>query len=224
MDKQEKQFKKARQSMVQSQIHPMGVSDEKVLEAFNTVPREYFVPEDKKCGCYCDEDIEIATNRFLMEPAVLARLIQAADLKEEEVALTIGSGVGYNAAILSHLVTTVVALEEDKELIEQAQKSWDELSYCNIAGIEGTICEGAKEHAPYDVIIINGAVCEIPEKVKAELNVGGRLMALVKAKGQTVAKAMKIKCIEKGRYEETILFDAGTPYLPAFAPKQEFVF
>jgi len=219
-----KQYAQARQAMINSQIHPMGVVSEALLEAFSVVPREAFVPENQ-CGiCYCDEDIEIAKGRYLMEPSVLARLIEATNPQKDDVALTIGSGIGYNAAILSHLVSTVVALEEDQNLIDTAQESWDELVCCTIACIKGELSKGAPQHAPYDLIIINGAVSEIPEDIKKQLNVGGRLVALVKPAGQKVAKATLVEHIKERCFSDRILFDAGTPYLSGFEPKKEFVF
>lgn len=219
-----KQFAQARQSMIESQIHPMGVVSEALLAAFASVPREAFVPEEQQGICYCDEDIEITKNRYLMEPSVLARLIQAAEPKKEDVVLTIGSGIGYNAAILSYLVSTVVALEENQDLIETAQESWDELECCTIACIQGKLNKGAPEHAPYDLIMINGAVCKIPEDIKQQLSIGGRLVALVKPAGQKVAKATLVEHIKEGVFSERVLFDAGTPYLSGFEPKKEFVF
>lgn len=218
------QYEQARQSMIDSQIHPMGVISEPLLQAFATVPREEFVPEDK-CGIsYCDEDIEIAKGRYLMEPSVLGRMIQAVNPKPDDVALTIGSGIGYNAAILSLLVSTVVALEEDQTLIERAQACWDRLGYCNIAAIKGDICSGAPDHAPYSLIFINGAVCEIPDAIKQQLTVGGRLIAIVKCAGQNVAKATMVERVKENSFLEKILFETGTPYLAGFEPKKEFVF
>ncbi len=224
MSNQAKQYAAARQSMIDSQIHPMGVISEPLLEAFGEVPREEFVSDGQDGICYADEDLEISEDRYLMEPSVLARLIQAADPKKDDVALTIGSGIGYNAAILSHLVSTVVALEEDQGLIDKAQASWDKLTYCNIAGIKGALTSGAPNNAPYDIIVINGAVCEIPIALKNQLSVGGRLVALVKSAGQSVARATLIQQTKEDAFSERVLFDAGTPYLKGFEPKKEFVF
>ena len=224
MNTKAKQFARARQSMIESQIHPMGVVSEALLDAFGIVPREEFVSEDQGGICYCDEDIEIAQGRYLMEPSVLARMIQATEPHQNDVVLTIGSGIGYNAAILSQLVSTVVALESDQDLINQAQASWDKLSYCNIAAIKGDIYAGAPDNAPYDLIFINGAVCNIPEEIKQQLSVDGRLVAPVKQAGQSIAKAILVEHIKQGEFSERCLFDAGTPYLTGFEPKKEFVF
>lgn len=217
-------FKIARQAMIDSQIHPMGVVSEKILAAFNVVPREDFVPDAQKGICYCDEDIEIAKGRYLMEPSVLARLIQFAAPKAEDVALTIGSGAGYNAAILSQLVSTVVALDEDRAMLEQAQSVWDKLSYSNVVAVIGPLIEGAPKNAPYDFILFNGAITNVPEDIKNQLAVGGRMLVLIKSANNNVAKANLIEHVSEGIFSSRVLFDAGTPYLKGFEPKKEFVF
>ena len=218
------QYETARQSMIDSQIHPMGVTSEKLLGAFSNVPREDFVPEAMQGICYCDEDIQIAQGRYLMEPSVLARMIEQAKPSADDVALTIGSGIGYHAAILSSLVSTVIALEENQELVTQAQAVWDGNGYVNIAGVEGALNEGWAKNAPYDLIIINGAVADIPQVIKQQLNVGGRLIAPVKPKGQVIAKVTYVERINEDVFSDTVLFDSGTPYLSGFEPSKEFVF
>lgn len=217
-------FSQARQCMIESQINPMGVTSEALLRSFSNVPREDFVPENMQRICYCDEDIQVAADRYLMEPSVIARMIQAAKPTSEDVALTIGSGIGYHAAILSSLVSTVIALEEDKDLIKQAQSVWDKHSLVNIAGVSGTLSEGAPKNAPYDLIVINGAVSNIPLDIKKQLNVGGRLLAPVKVKGEVVAKVTYVERIKEDVFSDTVLFDSGTPYLAGFQPTEEFVF
>lgn len=217
-------YKKAREAMIDSQIHPMGVTSEAILEAFMTVPREAFVPEEMRGICYCDEDIEIAPGRYLMEPSVFARLVQAAEPQKEDVALAIGSGIGYNATILSYLVSTVVALEENELLFAQAQSSWDNLGVCNIAAIKGEPTKGVPESAPYGIIMINGAVHRIPEHIKEQLTIGGRLVAVVRDPNDKVGKATLITREQEDLFAERELFDASIPYLYGFEPKKEFVF
>lgn len=224
MNNKAKHYEDARQCMIESQIHPMGVVSEALLKAFSIVPREEFVPENQKGICYCDEDLEVSNGRFLMEPSVLARLIQAADLQPDDVVLSVGTTMGYNAAILSQLVTTVVAIEEDNTLMASAQAAWDKLSYCNIASVSSPLYNGAAEHAPYDVILINGAVAEISDDIKSQLKVGGRLVTVIKKPQQTMGKAIIIEHIEQDMFSSRVLFDAGTPYLKGFEPKKEFVF
>lgn len=219
-----KKYQKARTAMIDSQIHPMGVVSEVILSAFHKVPREKFTPPEMQGICYCDEDIAIGGGRFLMEPSVLARLLEYANLDKDSVVLTIGSGAGYTAAILSLLVSTVVALENEDIFVQQAQSVWDKLGYCNIVGVSAPLTSGVPKSAPYDYIFFNGAVCDVPQGIKDQLKVGGSLYALIKKAGQTIAKATEIKHIHKGAFSECVLFDAGTPYLIGFEPKKEFVF
>lgn len=217
-------FKQMRENMVDCQINTMGVVSEQILEAFSTVPREAFVPEDKQNIAYCDEDIEVCKGRYLMEPLVIARLLEHANLQKDDVALTIGSGAGYTAALLSQIVSTVVSLEEDDALIERSQSVWDEYGFCNIAGFSGHLTEGAPKNAPYSLIIINGSVSEIPMAIKEQLAPDGRLLAVVREKENQAGKATLIECSDSKTCSSRILFDANTPYLSGFEPKETFEF
>ncbi len=226
MIRKDKEFVQAREHMIKSQIHPLGVTSPALLEAFFDVPRELFVPEEQRRICYCDEDIEIENGRYLMEASVWGRMVQAVIPKKDDVALVIASGAGYNAAILSFLVSTVIALEEHQEFIDRAQTNWDALACCNIATIKGELCHGAPKHAPYDLIFINGAVSNIPNDIKEQLAPEGRLIALVKKSNQSMAQAtLLIRNFDKeASFSERILFDSGTPYLVGCEPTKEFVF
>jgi len=217
-------YAQARENMVDCQIHPMGVFDEKILEAFMTVPREEFVPEDKKGVAYIDEDLDIGNDRYLIEPSIVARLIDKAHLSEDDVVLTIGSGAGYTAALLSKLVSTVVSLEEDADLMARAQKVWDEHGFCNIAGIAGNLTGGAPDHAPFSVIIINGCVSEVPDAIKKQLAVGGRLLGVTRKTSTSSAQAIVIEKTGEEAYSDRVLFDASTPYLKGFEPLDGFQF
>ena len=217
-------YKQMRENMVECQIHPLGVASEDILEAFSSVPRESFVPEDKKNIAYCDEDIEICQGRFLMEPSVIARLLQHSNLQEDDVALAIGSGAGYTAALLSKLVSTVVSLEENDELIEKSQAVWDSQDFCNIVGLSGILSDGAPDHAPYSLIIINGCVTDVPQKIIDQLGRGGRLLAIVKNDDMGIGKATMISKKKGGDLTRTILFDASTPYLKGFEKEECFEF
>ena len=224
MTQSQNNFQEAREAMIDSQIHPMGVVSEEILGAFHIVPREQFVPEEKQGICYSDEDIELAQGRYLMEPAVLARLLQAAEPKKSDVALTVGSGAGYHAAILSHLVTTVIALDDDDAFLKTAQEAWDQTECSNIASLSGSLTDGMPDHAPYDLIFVNGAMSSVPQAMKEQLSVGGRLVILLKESGEKLAKAMLIQRLENDIYAEKVLFESGTPYLKGFEPEKEFVF
>ena len=217
-------YTNARKAMVDSQIHPMGVSSDSILDAFLNVPREEFVPDSLKSVCYCDEDIKVSNDRYLMDPSVLARMVQKADLDKESAILTIGSGIGYNAAILSHLSGTVVALEENQDMIESAQATWDKLGYSNIAAIAGDLSDGAPKYAPYDAIFFNGAIHKLPDNVANQLKVGGKLLAIIRKDTLGLANVMLYEKTSDDNLSGRILFEAGTPFLKGFEPEKTFVF
>src|SRR5882672_1537990 len=127
----------ARLNMVESQIRPNRVMDEAVIAAFASLPRERFVPLPLRGIAYVDEDVPLGRGRFLMEPMVLARLLQAAAVGPADIALDIGCGTGYSAAVLSRLANTVVAVEEDVDLLVQATANFAALPIDNIALLEG---------------------------------------------------------------------------------------
>ncbi len=217
-------FQQARKNMVDCQIHPNGVITPDLLEAFEQTPRELFVPDEyQKMACN-DEDIPLGHGRYLLEPSVHARMIQALELKSEDVVLDIGGGTGYSAAIISPLVSTVVAIESENDLSKRAEKIWESTGLCNIAFFEGALEEGNAGHAPYDSIIINGAVAQVPEKILEQLVSGGRLVCVVKEAGHVMGQAHLFQKLEDGQYSSYALFDAGTPYLKGFEPKPSFQF
>lgn len=214
----------ARKNMVDGQIHTHGVIIPGILEAFESVPREKFVPELFEKIAYNDEDIALGHDRYLMEPAVHARLIQALELKPEDVVLDIGGGTGYGAAILSSLASTVVVLESEKEFTDKASKLWEGLGLCNVAVFSGALEKGHPENAPYDSVIINGAVDNVPEEILQQLANGGRLVAIVKEPGNIMGDARLFYKDEDGHVSSHSLFSAGTPYLSGFAPRPDFRF
>ncbi len=217
-------YKAARQAMVDSQIHPMGVSSDAILDAFLNIPREAFVPESLKDICYCDEDIKVGAGRYLMEPSVFGRLLQEGKIDKNDAVLTIGSGIGYNAAVLSHLCSTVVALEENDDFVSAAQASWDKLGLTNIAAISGKLENGAPKYAPYDIIIFNGAITALPIKIGDQIKEGGRILAIIRDGTLGLAQATLFEKTQNNLLSKRVLFEAGTPYLQGFAPTKEFVF
>ena len=163
-------------SMIEGQIRPNKVTDARVIEAFEAVPRDAFVPKAKREVAYLDEDLEVAKGRYIMEPMVLARLVEAAQVTPEDVILDIGCTSGYSTAILARLGNVVVGLEEDEQLAGTAEAALEVLDIENAAVITGRLCEGVASQGPYQVIFINGAVEEIPAKITEQLVEGGRLV------------------------------------------------
>lgn len=216
-------YQQIRKNMVDGQISTNGVIVPEILEAFKNTPRELFVPEKYKDLACSDEDIPLGQGRFILEPAVHARMIQALEPAPDDVVLEIGGGTGYGAAILSPLVSTVVVTENEPKCIAKAQSLWDTLGFCNIAVFEGPLAAGNPEHGPYDSIIIKGAVAEAPKQILEQLADDGKLVCVVKPAGKMMGQATMFKK-QKGQmqYSSYPLFDAAIPYLQGFEPKATF--
>jgi len=172
-------FVTARHSMVLSQLRPNNVTSDSVAEAMDTIPREEFVPKNLRGVAYMDEDLEVANNRYLIEPRIFALLIQAAKITNTDVVLDVACGTGYSSAVLGHLAQAVVALEENDELVSQATETLTGLEADNVAVIEGVLVEGNAKQGPYNVIHINGAVDAAPEALLNQLSEDGRLICVV---------------------------------------------
>ncbi len=211
----------ARVSMVLGQLRPDRVSDERVREAMGDVPRERFAPERLRAVAYIDEDLEIAPGRYLMEPRVFARLLQAAGIDASDVVLDVGCGSGYSAAVIARLVGTVVALESDRELRDWASANLERLSVDNVAVVAGDLTQGYAAEAPYDVIVVNGAVAEVPAALVDQMAEGGRLVAVVQ--GGAVGKGTLVTRRD-GQIDSVVLFDAQVPYLVGFERRAGFVY
>ncbi|NQU61859.1 MAG: protein-L-isoaspartate O-methyltransferase [Rhodospirillales bacterium] len=214
-------FDLARRHMVDSQLLPNRVTDERIIGAMARLPREVFVPAEFQGIAYVDEAVALDGGRFLMKPMVMGRLIQEALPQASDLALVVGCNTGYGAAIISHTVSTVVAVESDAGLAAKASETLTSLGIDTVAVIQGDLKKGCPEQAPYDVIFIDGAVAEIPDAISRQLADGGRLVAVVSKDG--IGKAMLTK-----RHGDEIfsleLFNASTPYLAGFEPQKAFVF
>lgn len=215
---------RARETMVDCQIGTAGVVSPGILQAFQTIPREKFLPQTLQRVAYTDECLPVGPGRFLPEPGAHARLIEAASPEASDVALDIGGATGYSAAILSSLVTTVIALEDRQEYLDHAASVWNDLGACNIAGIKAPLTRGAPEHAPYNLIFINGAVTEIPAQLAQQLTDGGRMVAIVKKPGQIMGQAVLVRGLGGTGFSSHILFECAGEYLPGFEPKPAFQF
>lgn len=214
----------ARKHMVDSQILPNRVTDERVVEAMSRIPREVFVPERAKGFAYVDEAIDIGNGRYLMEPMLVARLLQAADTRSSDVALAIGCGTGYAAAILGRLVDTVVVVESDADLAARAGETLSDLGIDNVAIMNGPLAEGWPKQAPYDVIYVDGAVPEVPDAIQGQLGEGGRLVAIIGGTTPGVTGKGTLFTRYHGVISRLQVFDGGTPPLPGFEPKRQFTF
>jgi len=215
-------FAAARINMVESQLRTNKVADEAVLDAFLMVPRERFVPAAFQASAYIDDNLPLPNGRALLAPMVLARLLTEARIRGSDKVLDIGCGTGYGTAILARIAASVVGVEEDGELARQAEARLAELGVLHAAIADGPLVEGYAAGAPYDVIVIEGAVAAVPDGIAAQLAEGGRLVAVVGADprlGQATLMS-RVRSVLSRRP----LFDAAAPPLPGFVPAPSFVF
>lgn len=222
MQNLEAKYALARQHMVLGQLLPNKVKDSRIVDAMSAIPRERFVPEAKAGVAYLDEDIPIKPGRYLMEPVVFARLLQAGEIQPHEKILDVGCGPGYSLAVLAKLARQVVGLEADAELAEVARRHLRDFAIGNVRIIEAALQGGCAALAPFDVIVMEGAVGQIPQGLVDQLAEGGRLLAVVRdetgsGRGVLVSRTGGIT----GQRE---LFDAQVPFLPGFDQPKRFVF
>jgi protein-L-isoaspartate(D-aspartate) O-methyltransferase len=177
----EHNFEQMRRAMVASQLRTTGVSDPRVLAAMGAVPRERFVPSDKVAIAYSDTLVPLGNGRDLNSPMSLGRLLSEAAPRPDERAMVVGAATGYAAAVLSRLVGSVVAVEEDPRLLEVARGAI--AAGAGVKLVEAPMIEGYAADAPYDFILIDGAVETVPETIVGQLVDGGRLAAAILDKG-----------------------------------------
>ena len=215
-------FTVARRHMVASQLRPNKVTDDRLAQAMEQVPREMFVPKSLRGVAYLDEDIEIADGRYLMEPMVLARLLQAAEVRADDIVLDVGCGSGYSTAVIARLAGTVVGVESDSALAARATDLLTDLEVDNAAVVEGAFDAGLPDQGPYDIILLNGAVPAAPAALLDQLAEGGRLVAVIRS-DQPTGLAIRFSRHGDG-VSRKVLFDATCPPLPGFEMPTGFVF
>lgn len=216
-------YAKARRNMVDGQIRTNKVIDDAILEAFATIPREVFVPQHLRPLAYLDEDLPLGSDRFLMEPMILARLLQAAAIAPEDVVLDIGCLTGYSAAVMARLAAMVIGIEADADMVDEATMTLTDLRISNVAVVPRDLTEGYAQQGPYQVIVLAGAVREVPHRILDQLADGGRLVTVVRT--DPAATGQGVLYTRTGDlFAHRVLFDANCHYLPGFAPRPQFVF
>lgn len=211
----------ARRRMVDTQVRPVGVSDPRILTAMRALPRERFVPPDRADLAYMDQDIALGNGRFLTEPRVIARLLQVLVPLGGERALVIGAGPGYAACLLSALGLSVVALEQNADLAAVGRRLVAEFAP-GVVYRDGPLAAGCPDAAPFDLILIDGAVVTIPDAFAAQLGTSGRLAGVLSPPGR-VGTGILADASPAGLRPRT-QFDAATPLLPELAPAPRFSF
>lgn len=217
-------FATARQKMVDGQVRPSDVTDQRIIDAMLAVPRETFVPEGKRPIAYLDRDIAVgdgAAKRYLIKPVVLAKMLQAADISASDRVLVAGCATGYAAAVAAHLSDSVFATEPDAALAAQAGANLAGLGFARVAVSVAGMDAGDRVHAPYDVIVLDGATEIDPEGLYDQLKLGGRLVGVFAQRRPSRAMLVTRSAADMG---SRALFDASAPVLPGLERRPAFVF
>jgi protein-L-isoaspartate(D-aspartate) O-methyltransferase len=217
--------KQQRVTMVESQVRPDDVTDRRIIRAMLEVPREEFAPEAARGVAYMDAALPLLARRpgrpgrYLLPPRTLAKLLQVATIAPEALVLDVGCGTGYSTAILARIARAVVALEVDSALAAQAESTLRRLGVLNAVVVQGPLAAGAPTHAPFDVVLLNGAVARAPEHLLAQLKEHGRLVGVLSEGSFGAAQVWRRA--GKG-YDASYVFDATAEPLPGFARQAEF--
>jgi protein-L-isoaspartate(D-aspartate) O-methyltransferase len=209
-----------RKNMVESQVRPSDVTDRRIIRAMLDIPRERFVPERSRAIAYMDEALVLGSGRTLMAPRLVARMIQALDLGDADTVLEIGAATGYTAAILARIAQRVVALEQVPTLADAAKAALAATGADNVSVVTGDLTAGRGADAPFDAILVSGAVDELPDTILDQLKDGGRLVTVV-ASGP-LGRVVQWRRFG-GTFDQRVLFEAGAAPLPGFQRKAEFV-
>ena len=218
------EFAAARINMIESQVRPNGITDRRIIAAMERIPRELFVPESRRAVAYMDEDVALEPSspqpRALIESMAFARMLQHAAVKPTDKLLIVGAGTGYGAAVTASLAAETVALECDPGLAAEARRNLE--GTANVKLVEGPLEAGVPADAPYDVIVAEGRVEEVPQALIDQLADGGRLVAVV-------GEADMAQAVVHTRSGTAIavrqVFDASIAALPGMKKKKPaFVF
>lgn len=215
-------FTTARQNMVECQLRTNKITDPRLLDAFMQVPREAFVPKNRQAMAYVDEDLAVGSGRYLMEPMIIARLLQSAMIAPDDNVLVVGAAPGYGAAVAGKLAASVFALESDSDFADAMSGTLTSLAIDNVVPVIGNHGEGYPAQAPYDVIILNGSVPDVTQALLDQVTEGGRLLAILQGKDGIGRGALYGK--RNGIVSRRFLFDANVQPLPGFETPAKFVF
>lgn len=220
-------FAAARFAMIESQLRPNQVVDMAVIEAMGRLPRELFVLSSWVGVAYLDEDIPLISGRFLMQPMILARLIQAAQVQAGDKVLDLAVGTGYSTLVLASLTNSVYGVEPDAILHKEAEKNVALYAPGRATILAGAPVEGCRVHAPFDVILINGSVDSVSDHIFSQLAEGGRLVVVVRHYGAAHAARTghaRLYCKENSQITMQELFDANIQAAPGFISPRGFEF
>lgn len=177
-------FVQARRIMVDNQLRTSGITDRRLLAAMGEVPRELFVPAVRRELAYIDGEQPLNGHRKLGPPAPFAKLLQLAGIEHSDRVLDLGCGTGYSSAVLARLASEVVGVDDDAALIAEARKAIAAVGASNVTLVDGPLASAGKSRGPYDVVVLEGVVAEVPDALFAQLKPVGRLVTLIGATGR----------------------------------------
>ncbi|WP_299146551.1 protein-L-isoaspartate O-methyltransferase [uncultured Tateyamaria sp.] len=212
-------FAARRTMMVDTQVRPSDVTKFPIIDAMLTVQREDFVPSGQREAAYMGENLNLGAGRVLLDPRTLAKMLDALDVSQDELVLDVGAAYGYSAAVIAHMAEAVVALESDEAMVGEAQDALMSAGIDNVITQAGALHEGAAEHGPYDVVIVQGGVAHVPDALLAQLKDGGRI-ACVFMDGALGEVRIGYKL--DGRLTWRRSFNAGAPVLQGFEKHDAF--
>ncbi|WP_317055706.1 protein-L-isoaspartate O-methyltransferase family protein [Roseovarius rhodophyticola] len=206
-------FATRRTMMVDTQIRPSDVTKFPVIEAMLSVPREAFVPDALREAAYVGENVDLGGGRVMLEPRTLAKLLDALDIQNDELVLDLGAGLGYSSAVIARMAEAVIAVEDDETRASEAQTILSDQGADNVVLHQGALTEGASEHGPYDVIVVQGAIEHLPQTIADQLKEGGRIGCLF---AEQALGAVRIGYKIDGDINWRFAFNAGAPVLAGF--------
>ncbi|MDP2086698.1 MAG: protein-L-isoaspartate O-methyltransferase [Gemmobacter sp.] len=211
-------FAARRVMMVDTQVRPSDVTKYPVIAAMLAVPREAYVPTAMREAAYVGENLPLAPQRVLLEPRTFAKMLDAMDIRADELVLDVGAGLGYSAAVIARMAEAVVAVETEP-MASEAQANLGSERVDNVAVITGELVAGSPRQAPFDAIVIEGGVEVVPDTLTAQLKVGGRIAALFMVGALGVVR-IGTKTADGIVWRDT--FNAAAPVLPGFARVRAF--
>jgi protein-L-isoaspartate(D-aspartate) O-methyltransferase len=202
-------YREERLLMVEQQLRARGIRDERVLEAMARVPRHEFVPTEHRAEAYEDHPIAIGEGQTISQPFVVAAMLESLALRPEDVALEVGTGSGYQTAVLAELVRHVYSIERIATLAERAAAVLERLGYSNVTVVQGDGSQGLPEAAPFDAIVVSAAAPRVPAPLMDQLRDGGRLVIPVGS-----GFAQQLQLVRKIGGESSTMYLDGVRFVP----------
>ncbi|MGX0876278.1 protein-L-isoaspartate(D-aspartate) O-methyltransferase [Roseovarius sp. MBR-154] len=199
--------------MVDTQVRPSDVTKFPIIDAMLSVPREAFVPQRLREAAYMGENLDLGEGRVMLDPRTLSKMLDALEIEGDDLVLDIGPAYGYSSAVIARMAEAVVAVERDAAVVEEAQRTLVEQGADNVIMQQGELIDGAPDHGPYDVILLQGAVEHLPEAILGQLKEGGRIACLFM---EGTLGVVRIGYKIDGHVNWRYAFNAAAPVLPGF--------